>query len=45
MYPELVKAHEENDKAVMDAYGFDLNMTESDIVVELCKMYEQITNR
>lgn len=45
MYPELMKAHEENDKAVMDAYGFDLNMTESDIVAELCKMYEQITNR
>lgn len=43
MYPELVKAHEDNDKAVMDAYGFDLNMTESDIVVELMKMYQKLT--
>ena len=28
----------------MEAYGFDLNMTESEIVAELFKMYEQITN-
>lgn len=44
LYPELVKAHEENDKAVKEAYGFDLNITESEIVAELFKMYEQITN-
>ena len=44
MYPQLFDAHKKNDKAVMEAYGFDLNMTESEIVAELFKMYEQITN-
>ena len=42
MPPELRKAHRENDKAVMQAYGFDLKMTESDIVAELFKRYEEI---
>lgn len=38
---ELRKAHQENDKAVMEAYGFDWHkMTESDCVAELMKMYE-----
>jgi hypothetical protein len=40
---ELRKAHEENDKAVMEAYGFDKNMTESEIVTELFKMYQALT--
>ena len=41
MPPELRKAHQENDKAVMEAYGFDWHkMTESDCVAELMKMYE-----
>ena len=45
MYPELLKAHEENDKAVMDAYEFKHDMSESDIVTELMKMYqEKISN-
>lgn len=45
MPPELRKAHQENDKAVMDAYGFDwLQMTESDYVAELMKMYQKITS-
>lgn len=40
---ELRKAHQENDKAVMEAYGFDWKkMTESDCVAELMKMYETI---
>ena len=44
MYPELIKAHQENDKAVMEAYGFNWkNMTEADIVAELFKLYEQMT--
>lgn len=44
MPPELRKAHQENDKAVMEAYGFDWrNMTESDCVAELMKMYQEKT--
>ena len=43
MPKELRKAHQENDKAVMEAYGFDWKkMTESDCVAELMKMYEDI---
>lgn len=40
---ELLKAHQANDKAVMNAYGFKAKMTETDIVTELFKMYEQLT--
>ena len=44
MPPELRKAHQLNDKAVMEAYGFDYkNMTESECVAELMKMYQQLT--
>ncbi len=44
MPPELRKAHQENDRAVMQAYGFDWrNMTEADIVAELIKLYKEIT--
>jgi hypothetical protein len=43
LFPELVKAHQENDKAVMDAYGFAKDITESEIVAELFKMYEKLT--
>ena len=39
---ELRKAHQENDKAVMSAYGFSSKMTESEIVAELFKMYEKL---
>ena len=42
MPPELRKAHKENDKAVMAAYGFKLKMTESEVVRELFKMYEKL---
>jgi len=44
MPPELRKAHQENDKAVMRAYGFwgKLN-TESECVAELMKMYQELT--
>ena len=45
MPSELRKAHQENDKAVMEAYGFDWRkMTESDCVAELMKMYQEKTN-
>ncbi|MEE1049193.1 MAG: type IIL restriction-modification enzyme MmeI, partial [Clostridia bacterium] len=44
MPPELRKAHQENDRAVMRAYGFDIKtMTESDCVAELMKMYRELT--
>lgn len=44
MPPELRKAHQQNDKAVMQAYGFwgKLN-TESACVAELMKMYQKLT--
>lgn len=43
MPPELRKAHQENDKAVMEAYGFDWrHMSESDCVAALMKRYQQL---
>lgn len=39
---ELRKAHQANDRAVMEAYGFDPNMDESQIVAELFKMYKAL---
>lgn len=44
LYPELVKAHDANDRAVMKAYGFKPSMTEDEIVAELFKMYQTRTN-
>lgn len=45
LYPELLKAHQQNDIAVMESYGFDWrNMTESDCVAELMKMYKRIVD-
>ena len=43
MPPELRKAHQANDKAVMQAYGFSIKMTESECVAELMKMYQELT--
>ena len=51
MPPELRKAHQENDKMVMEVYGFkkkDENgktrwLTESETVAELMKMYQELT--
>lgn len=42
LFPELLKAHEENDKAVMNAYGFEYGIDESEIVARLFKMYEKL---
>ena len=43
MSPELRKAHQENDKAVMRAYGFWCKLnTESECVAELMKMYQKL---
>ncbi len=44
MPAELRKAHQDNDRAVMAAYGFDVKtMTESQCVAELFNMYQQLT--
>ena len=43
MPPELRKAHQDNDRAVMQAYGFSVkDMTESKCVAELMKMYQSL---
>ena len=43
---ELRRAHQENDKAVMEAYGFNWkNMTEADIVAALFKLYQELTQK
>lgn len=42
MPPELRKAHQENDRAVMAAYGFSTKMSESECVAELFKMYQEL---
>ena len=40
----LSDAHEENNRAVMKAYGFNIKgMSEADCVVQLMKMYQQMT--
>ena len=43
---ELRKAHQENDKAVMEAYGFPVKntFTESICVAELMKLYQKVAN-
>lgn len=54
MPAELRKAHQENDKAVMEAYGLKKQdektgktrwLTESETVAELMKMYKALTKR
>lgn len=45
MPPELRKAHQNNDRAVMQAYGFSIkDMTESMCVAELMKLYQEKLN-
>lgn len=46
MPPELRRAYQANDKAVMQAYGFwgKLN-SETECVAELMKMYQALTNK
>ena len=45
MPPELRRAHQQNDRAVMEAYGFPTSrdFTESDCVARLFEMYKQLT--
>ena len=42
MPPELRKAHQANDFAVMAAYGFNRKITESECVAELMKRYQAL---
>lgn len=43
VFPELMKAHRANDAAVLEAYGFPKDATESEIVARLFKMYQELT--
>ena len=46
MPPELRTAHQQNDRAVMQAYGFSVrDTTESTCVAALMKMYQQMTEQ
>ena len=45
MPPELRKAHRDNDRAVMAAYGFDITMNESEIVAQLFSLYNELTRQ
>ncbi len=42
---ELRKAHRANDAAVLEAYGFPKDASESDIVARLFKMYQELTEK
>ena len=39
---ELRRAHQANDRAVMQAYGFPVGMSESECVARLLEMYQTI---
>lgn len=44
MPPELRRAHQQNDRAVMQAYGFDIKTTtETTCVAALMKLYQTLT--
>ena len=45
LFPDLMKAHRANDVAVLEAYGFPKDATESDIVARLFKMYQELTQK
>ena len=46
MPPELRRAHQDNDRAVMAAYGFSVkDMTESKCVAELMRIYQKLTEK
>ena len=44
MPPELRKAHDKNNIAVMKAYGFSTKMSEAECVAALMKMYQELTS-
>ena len=44
MPKELLQAHRQNDRLVMQAYGFTAKMTESECVAELFRRYGEMVN-
>ena len=44
VFPDIAAAHRANDAAVLEAYGFPKDATESDIVARLFKMYQELTS-
>jgi hypothetical protein len=44
MPPDLRTAHQNNDRAVMAAYGFSTKMTESECVAEIFKLYQTLAS-
>ncbi|MBR0274305.1 MAG: methylase [Bacteroidaceae bacterium] len=47
LFPELLTAHQENDRAVMQAYGFPIKreLQESYYVAELFKLYQKLISK
>ena len=46
LFPEVLTAHQQNDRAVMAAYGFPVKgFTESDCVAALMRMYQELTEK
>ncbi|MBR1760659.1 MAG: hypothetical protein IJ741_05705, partial [Schwartzia sp.] len=43
MPPELRKAHQANDRAVMSAYNFDVKISEAECVAKLMEIYQALT--
>jgi hypothetical protein len=43
MPPELLKAHQSLDRAVMKLYGFGKDLTEAGIVAKLMEKYQELT--
>ena len=44
MTPQLRKAHQNNDRAVLKAYGFPPSLSEMDIVARLMEMYQELVS-
>ncbi len=45
LFTELRKAHIENDNAVMELYGFDTNMNEEQILLNLFELHKKLTDK
>ena len=45
MPPDLRKAHKANDQAVLAAYGFPKDISESEVVAELMNMYQELISK
>ncbi len=45
MPKDLREAHKQNDLAVMDAYGFDKNSSETEIISQLLNLYQKLTEK